>query len=102
MMVIIQVHARVKPEQIEAFKAATTVNAAASLKEPGLARFDVAQQADDPSRFTLIEVYRTAAAVTAHKDTAHYQTWRSAVAGMMAEPRTSVKFASVFPDDHAW
>jgi autoinducer 2-degrading protein len=101
-MVIVQVHARVKLEQIEAFKTATAVNAAASLKEPGIARFDVAQQADDPSRFTLIEVYRTAAAVAAHKDTAHYQTWRSAVAGMMAEPRTSVKFASVFPDDHAW
>lgn len=101
-MVIVQVRARVKPDQIDAFKTATAINAAASLKEAGIARFDVAQQADDSSRFTLIEVYRTAAAVAAHKDTAHYQTWRSAVAGMMAEPRTSVKFVSVFPDDSAW
>ena len=101
-MLIVQVHARVKPDSIEAFKAATIANAASSLTEPGIARFDVAQQADDPSRFTLIEVYRNAEAVAAHKDTRHYQVWRDAVGGMMAEPRTSVKFSGVFPDDAHW
>jgi autoinducer 2-degrading protein len=101
-MVIVQVHARVKTDLIDAFKAATAVNAAESLKEPGVARFDVAQQIDDPSRFTLIEVYRDAGAVAAHKDTPHYQTWRNAVASMMVEPRTSVKFTGVFPDDSRW
>ena len=101
-MLIVQVHARVKPDSIEAFKAATIENAAASLTEPGVARFDVAQQADDPSRFTLIEVYRNAEAVTAHKETPHYQVWRDAVAGMMAEPRSAVRFASVFPEGEAW
>ena len=101
-MVIVQVMARVKTDTIEAFKAATALNSAASLKEPGVARFDVAQQADDPSRFTLLEVYRSAGAVAAHKDTPHYQAWRSAVAPMMAEPRTSVKYSSVFPPDGEW
>ena len=101
-MLIVQVFARVRPESLEAFKEATAVNAAASLCEPGIARFDVAQQLDDPHRFTLIEVYRSTEAVAAHKETAHYQTWRDAVAGMMAEPRTSVKFTGVFPSDHAW
>lgn len=101
-MLIVQVLARVKPGYVEAFKAATMTNAAASLLEPGVARFDVAQRADDPSQFTLIEVYRSSDAAAAHKATPHYLTWRDAVAPMMAEPRTSVKFDSVFPADADW
>ena len=72
------------------------------MREPGVARFDVVQQADDPTRFVLVEVYRSAAAPAAHKETLHYQVWRDTVVPMMAEPRTSVKFASVFPDDADW
>ena len=101
-MLIVQVHVSVKPDDVEAFRAATVANAAASVREPGVARFDVLQQADDPTRFTLIEVYRTARAPGAHKETPHYQTWRETVAGMMAAPRTSVKFLNVFPDDTGW
>lgn len=101
-MQIVHVHVRVKPDCIEAFKAASLANARASVQEPGIARFDVVQQSDDPTRFVLVEVYRTAAAPAAHKETAHYATWRDAVAPMMAEPRSSVKFANVFPDDTGW
>jgi len=101
-MVVVHIHARVKPEFVEAFKAATAVNARASLKEPGIARFDVAQQQDDPTRFVFVEVYRTADAQGAHKETSHYQTWRDAVAPMMAEPRSNVKYSAVFPDDSGW
>src|SRR5687768_14013394 len=101
-MLVVHVHVRVKPECVEAFRAATLDNAQASVREPGIARFDVVQQADDPTRFVLIEAYRTAAAPAAHKETAHYAAWRDAVAPMMAEPRTSVKFGSVFPDDGGW
>jgi quinol monooxygenase YgiN len=101
-MLIVHVHVKVKPESIEAFKAATLANARASIQEPGVARFDVVQQADDPARFVLVEVYRDAAAQVAHKQTAHYPVWRDAVAAMMAEPRTSVKFHSVFPHDSGW
>lgn len=101
-MLVVHVHVRVKPGCIEAFKAATRENARASVREPGVARFDVVQQADDPTRFVLVEVYRTAAAPAAHKETAHYQAWRDAVAPLMAEPRTSAKFANVFPDDAGW
>ena len=89
-MIIVHVNARVKPERIEEFQRATTENARNSVQEPGVARFDVVQQADDPARFVLVEVYRTADAVAAHKETRHYQAWRDAVAGMMAEPRSSV------------
>ncbi len=96
-MLIVHVHARLKPEFIEAFKQATVENARQSAQEPGVARFDVVQQLDDPSRFVLIEIYRTPAAPAAHKETAHYQKWRDTVAPMMAEPRASVKFAPVFP-----
>ena len=101
-MFIVQVHVRVKPECVEAFKQATLANARASLQEPGVARFDVVQQQDDPTRFVFVEVYHDAAAAAAHKETAHYPIWRDAVATMMAEPRQSVKFDNVFPDDAEW
>jgi quinol monooxygenase YgiN len=101
-MLIVQVHVHVKPECVVAFKAATQENARQSVREPGIARFDVVQQADDPTRFVLVEVYRTPDAPAAHKETKHYQVWRDAVAQMMAEPRTSVKFANLFPEDAGW
>ncbi len=101
-MLVVHVHIRVKPETIEAFKAATLANARASVQEPGIARFDIVQQGDDPTRFVLVEAYRDAAAPAAHKETAHYATWRDAVAPMMAEPRSSVKYGSVFPEDAGW
>jgi quinol monooxygenase YgiN len=101
-MLVVHVHVRVKPETVEAFKAATLANASASVREPGIARFDVVQQADDPTRFVLVEAYRTTDAPAAHKATTHYAAWRDAVAPMMAEPRTSVKFDNVFPADSEW
>jgi len=101
-MLIVHVHVQVKPECVEAFKAATLANARASVQEPGIARFDVCQQADDPTRFVLVEVYRTPEAPAAHKTTAHYAAWRDAVVPMMAAPRTSMKFANVFPEDARW
>jgi autoinducer 2-degrading protein len=101
-MLVVHVHAHIKPEFVDAFKEATVENARHSVKEPGIARFDVLQQADDPTRFILVEVYRTPAAPAEHKATAHYQAWRDAVAGMMVEPRTSVKFSDLFPGDEGW
>ena len=98
-MLVVHVHVHVKPEWVEAFKQATITNARASLKEPGVARFDVVQQQDDPAHFVLVEVYRDANAAAAHKETRHYPAWRDEVAPMMAEPRFSVKFNNVFPDD---
>jgi (4S)-4-hydroxy-5-phosphonooxypentane-2,3-dione isomerase len=98
-MIIVHVHVHVKPESAEAFREASLANARESVKEPGVARFDVLQQADDATRFLLIEVYRTADDPGRHKQTAHYQTWRDTVESMMAEPRRSVKYAAVFPAD---
>jgi autoinducer 2-degrading protein len=91
-MLIVHVHICVKPESVEAFVRATEQNALASRREPGVARFELLQQQDDPARFLLVEEYRTAEAPAAHKDTAHYQKWRDSVADMMAEPRQSVKY----------
>jgi (4S)-4-hydroxy-5-phosphonooxypentane-2,3-dione isomerase len=95
-MLIVHVHVHVKTECVEAFRQATVENARNSVQEPGIARFDVIQQQDDPTRFVLVEVYRTPEAPAAHKETAHYAKWRDTVAGMMAEPRRSVKFNEVF------
>ena len=100
-MLVVHVHVQVKPECVDTFKTATLANARASLLEPGIARFDVVQQLDDPTRFTLVEAYRTEDAPAAHKATTHYATWRDTVANMMATPRTSTKFTNIHPDDFA-
>ena len=102
MLLVVHVHVRVKPECVEAFKAATLENARNSVQEPGIARFDVIQQSGDPARFILVEVYRTPQAPAQHKETAHYATWRDTVAEMMAEPRTAVKYSNLFPADEGW
>jgi len=96
-MFTVFVHVKVKPDQIEAFKAASITNARQSIHEPGVARFDVLQQQDAPDRFVLVEVYKTADAPAAHKATAHYAEWRDTVADMMAEPRQGVRYATLFP-----
>ena len=101
-MLIVHVHVRVKPERVEAFREASVANARQSVQEAGIARFDVIQQQDDPTRFVLVEVYRTADAATEHKETAHYQRWRDAVAEMMAEPRQSVRYSNAYPSDQGW
>lgn len=101
-MLVVHVHVHVKPEYVEAFREASAANAAQSVKEPGIARFDVVQQTDDPAKFVLVEAYRTAEAPAQHKETAHYAAWRDAVAEMMAEPRYSVKYTNCFPGDAGW
>ncbi len=98
-MFVVKVNVLVKPEYVEQFKTATSANAGQSLQEPGIARFDVLQREDDPTSFLLVEVYRTAEAPAAHKEAEHYRTWRDTVEPMMAEPRTSEKYVSVFPAD---
>ncbi len=101
-MLIVHVHVHVKPEHIEAFKLATMENAGSSVKEPGIARFDVVQQADDPSRFVLLEAYRDTEATAHHKATAHYHAWAEKVADMLAEPRSRVVYANIYPADQGW
>jgi (4S)-4-hydroxy-5-phosphonooxypentane-2,3-dione isomerase len=101
-MLIVHVHAHVKPESVADFRQATIENARSSIQEPGIACFDVVEQQDDATRFALIEVYRSPEAAIAHKETAHYAKWRDAVATMMAEPRRSVKYSEVFPEAQDW
>ena len=101
-MNIVLVHVHVKPEIVDAFKQATIENASYSVKEEGIERFDVIQQVDDPTRFILVEVYKTANASAAHKETAHYAKWRDTVAEMMAEPRQGIKFNNIYPEDSGW
>ena len=101
-MLIIHVHVHVKPEFVEDFRRASLENASKSIKEPGIARFDVIQQTDDPTRFVLIEVYRTPEDPSRHKETSHYQNWRDKVENMMAEPRRSIRYTNVFPAEKEW
>jgi quinol monooxygenase YgiN len=98
-MLIAHVFVHVLPDAVDAFIEATKANAAASVQEPGIARFDVVQELDDPTRFVLVEAYRTEQASVDHKATAHYATWRDTVAEMMAEPRSALKYRDIaYPD----
>jgi quinol monooxygenase YgiN len=101
-MQIVLVHVNVKSQFIEAFKEASLENASHSIKEAGVARFDVIQQTENPTKFVLVEVYKTAEAPAAHKETAHYERWRDTVAEMMAEPRQGIKYTNIFPSDDNW
>jgi len=101
-MLVVHVHVHVKPDYVEPFRRASLENASKSVREPGVARFDVIQQADDQTRFVLVEVYRTLEASTRHKETSHYRNWRDTVESMMAEPRKSIKYTNVFPVDKEW
>src|SRR3954447_3618858 len=101
-MLVVHVHVRVRPEQVKAFLAETRRNAAASVEEPGVRRFDVLQDESDRTYVVLSEVYVDQAAADAHKQTAHYARWQHAVAEMMTEPRTRTRFTSVFPDEDGW
>jgi (4S)-4-hydroxy-5-phosphonooxypentane-2,3-dione isomerase len=101
-MLVVHVSVRVRPEDLEAFLEETRRNAAASLEEPGVRRFDVLRDQGDAGHVVLTEVYVDQSAADAHKQMAHYARWRDAVAGMMAEPRASTRFAAVFPRDDGW
>ncbi len=101
-MFIVHVFIHVKPGCREAFKSATLANARNSVQEPGIARFDFIEQADDPDRFILAEVYRTPEDAVKHKETTHYALWRDTVADMMEEPRSSIKFTNIAPDEEGW
>ncbi len=101
-MLAVHVNIQVKPGCIDRFIEATKENAKNSLKEPGIARFDLVQRQDDPTRFVLVEVYRDAKAPARHKETAHYAVWRDTVADMMAVPRSSTKFETLYPEESGW
>jgi (4S)-4-hydroxy-5-phosphonooxypentane-2,3-dione isomerase len=100
LVAIINVH--VKSDFIEGFKTASLDNASNSVKEPGVIRFDVYQQSDDPSRYTLVEIYKTDEDVTRHRETTHYVRWRDTVTAMMVEPRTRTTHRIVYPVESEW
>ena len=100
-MLIVHVDIHIDPTAIDAFKTATIANASASVQEPGIVRFDVLQDNDDPTHFVLVEIYRSLEATVAHKETAHFATWRDTATPMMAQPRTRVQYRYVFDTDHA-
>jgi len=102
-MIVALVHIQVKPDQREAFLAATLHNVTESRKEPGVIRFDLLNQENEPNTFVLIEIFRTPEAQAAHRETPHYQRWRDSVADMMAIPRSGVRYVPVSPtEDYLW
>ena len=101
-LLVVHVQIQVKPEHIEAFRSATLANARESVKEPGVARFDVVQDREDATRFVLVEVFHSEDAPAAHRETAHYKAWKAAVEPLLAGERTRRSFDAVFPDPAGW
>ncbi len=101
-MLVVQVHVHIKKGMTEQFIEATIKNAKKSIYEPGIMRFDIIQENEDKERFVLIEVYKDSDAPVKHKNTEHYDLWRETVESMMAEPRKSIKYANIYPDDNGW
>ena len=101
-MLALQVYIKVLPEKIEEFIQVTRANCENSRKETGVLRFDLYQQADDPTRFTLFEVYRDLDGQAEHKLTDHYKTWLRAAEPLMAEPRTRTNYTNISPTDQEW
>jgi len=101
-MIIVYVYLHSREEMINAFKEANIKNAANSVKEPGILRFDVLEQEDDPSRFLLVEIYKNEKAISAHKETAHYAEWLKVAVPMLAEPRVKTIYRNLFPDENKW
>ena len=98
-MITVHVHIQVKNEYVDDFISLTLENAHNSVKESGVIRFDFFRQDDDLLKFLLVEMYQDADAVLSHKQTAHYAKWKAGVESMMAEPRYSLKYSNIFPEE---
>ncbi|HWC98080.1 MAG TPA: putative quinol monooxygenase [Candidatus Sulfopaludibacter sp.] len=101
-MHILLVYCTIKPDQLDAFLAATLENASNSRKEAGVVRFDVIQEKDNPAKVTLIEIYRSPEGHAAHRESAHYLAWADKVQDMFAEPRSRTVYRNVSPSDQEW
>ena len=101
-LLVVHVDIAVRPEHRHAFLTATLENAGASRHEPGVVRFDVLTDRTDSGQILLVEIYRDEAAAKAHKDTAHYRTWRDTVEPMMARPRQAIRYLNFSPADEDW
>jgi quinol monooxygenase YgiN len=97
---IVQVYVKVKENYVNPFIIASHENAVESLQEDGIVRFDVLQDIEEPRKFLLTEVYKDEKAPLEHKNTTHYKKWKGTVAEMMAEPRRSVKYRNIYPDNN--
>ncbi len=98
-MYVTLVHVKVKPECVDDFVAASRSNHVGSIEEIGNRRFDILQDAEEPTKFVLYEAYVSAAAATGPKASAHYLKWRDEVADMMAESRQGGRYDGLFPAD---
>jgi (4S)-4-hydroxy-5-phosphonooxypentane-2,3-dione isomerase len=101
-MIIVNIYIHSKESMIDAFKEANIKNARNSIMEPGILRFDVLQQEDDPSRFLLVEIYKNEKAISAHKETEHYAEWLKVAEPMLVESRVKTVYKNLFPDENGW
>ncbi len=91
-MYLFHAYVRVAAGSEHEFAEACRVNSLASLQEPGCLRFDVLQQADDPTRFVLVEAYGSEDDLAFHKTTDHYKAWAEVTNRVQVEPRSKTVF----------
>jgi quinol monooxygenase YgiN len=99
-MQIFQFHHYIKPEFVEAYRAAILENARITIHEAGVLRFDVFQDQEDPTHFSLLEIYEDQAAREFHLQTEHFLKWKETVLGqeMFARKGSGDNFEMVFPE----
>lgn len=72
-MHIVLVVVTVRPELLEEFERTLLHNARESVaRDAGCVRFDVSQDAENPARWVLHEVYDSPAAHAAHRQSVHF------------------------------
>jgi autoinducer 2-degrading protein len=96
-MLVTCVHVEVKSECVQDFVKECIKNHNESIKEQGNLRFDILQDAENSCKFLLYEAYQNEEASADHKQTSHYQAWKSAVEHMMAKPRYGIKHKIICP-----
>jgi len=82
-MVVIAVEFMIHEAHIDGFRKLILTQAENSRREPGCARFEVAEDETQRGRFLLWEIYRDHAAFEKHKTMPYLVTFRNATAPMV-------------------
>lgn len=96
-MFIFQVHHFIRPEAVETYRQATLENARLTVQEPGVLRFDVFQDKEDPTHFSLLEIYKDKAAQASHLQTAHFLVWKDVYLAAQAKRGYGHEFEMLSP-----
>lgn len=99
LAVVVQIIAH--PGEESSLIEALRENARHSREEPGCLKWEWSRHREDPSRFTLYEVYADEEAFRKHKASEHFATWVETGLPCIEE-KTAGQFDLSDPDDRAY